>query len=464
MATDLATKDWEKMTPEERVQHCIFRCYVTHPVIGQLAGFYRHVMAFDQEVKLDEPLVIKDADGKEVLRVDKINLTDVPTACTDGESIWYNPRFVGKCTKQALCFLILHEAMHNVLAHHVRRDGREPQKWNVGIDGAINQILLGEFFGATSRGATLADKFKGTALDGGVDREQLVKKYGCDEAKVTDASGEVIYSNIKQTPPPPKGSNALGDLIGHALSEALQGARCKKRGKSAQEETNDQVSKMLQVIQNTRDVGKIPGALLRQVEELVEPQVDYAAVLRQFLSKDVVGDYGFARPSRRQEAMPDWAILAGAGRVPGSGTFVVAFDTSGSIYGSKALIDEMMAEVYGIQRDTDSELVLIYCDMSIPIDPETGDPAVHFFNSGETVRDVVDHRIKPVGGGGTSFKPPFEYLEEQGIVPDAFIYFTDLYGDFPAHAPNYPVIWITFEDGKAPFGKTINVKRSAYSE
>ena len=46
------------------------------------------------------------------------------------------------------------------------------------------------------------------------------------------------------------------------------------------------------------------------------------------------------------------------------------------------------------------------------------------------------------GGGGTCFKPVFEWIEQQDMEPGLLLYFTDAEGEFPLHQPNYPVIWL----------------------
>ena len=47
------------------------------------------------------------------------------------------------------------------------------------------------------------------------------------------------------------------------------------------------------------------------------------------------------------------------------------------------------------------------------------------------------------GGGGTSFDPIFDYIEEEGVPVSSLIYFTDGYGQVYSEQPNYPVMWLT---------------------
>jgi predicted metal-dependent peptidase len=72
---------------------------------------------------------------------------------------------------------------------------------------------------------------------------------------------------------------------------------------------------------------------------------------------------------------------------------------------------------------------------------------------------VIDSR----GGGGTSFEPAFEWVEEQDENPTLFVYLTDMFGSFPEYAPDYPVIWVAYDSNpeyykdKCGFGEIIEV-------
>ena len=70
-----------------------------------------------------------------------------------------------------------------------------------------------------------------------------------------------------------------------------------------------------------------------------------------------------------------------------------------------------------------------------------------------------DFELRDHKSGGTSFKPPFEYVDDNGITPVGLIYLTDLYGDFPDHPPGYPVMWwinSTCTD-TPPFGHVVHL-------
>jgi predicted metal-dependent peptidase len=47
------------------------------------------------------------------------------------------------------------------------------------------------------------------------------------------------------------------------------------------------------------------------------------------------------------------------------------------------------------------------------------------------------------GGGGTSFDPIFNRIEEEGEEVTALVYMTDGYGSVSVNEPTYPVLWLT---------------------
>lgn len=66
----------------------------------------------------------------------------VPTMCTDGVSILWSPAFVDRLNLDEVIGVLAHEIMHVVLKHMLRRGNRDPMKWNIAADLAINPILV----------------------------------------------------------------------------------------------------------------------------------------------------------------------------------------------------------------------------------------------------------------------------------------------------------------------------------
>jgi len=66
----------------------------------------------------------------------------VETMCTNGAELRYNPEFTDKLSVDAVKFIVLHEAGHLLFAHHLRRDDRNPDLWNVAADLAMNSHFI----------------------------------------------------------------------------------------------------------------------------------------------------------------------------------------------------------------------------------------------------------------------------------------------------------------------------------
>jgi len=126
----------------------------------------------------------------------------------------------------------------------------------------------------------------------------------------------------------------------------------------------------------------------------------------------------------------------------GLGPIVIAVDTSGSI-GSLEL-DQFAGEISAIADEAKPESIyVVYCDAAVQSSQE--------FASGEPLH------LEPKGGGGTDFKPVFEWVEENGVLPHCLIYLTDLCCHSFPDVPEYPVLWVTDSRKAAPFGETVQI-------
>ena len=63
------------------------------------------------------------------------------TAATDGQTFYYNSRFIMMLKPKEVEFLVGHEVLHVVYDHMGRRNDRDPQIWNIADDYAVNADL-----------------------------------------------------------------------------------------------------------------------------------------------------------------------------------------------------------------------------------------------------------------------------------------------------------------------------------
>jgi predicted metal-dependent peptidase len=127
----------------------------------------------------------------------------------------------------------------------------------------------------------------------------------------------------------------------------------------------------------------------------------------------------------------------------------VCVDTSGSIDNDQ--LSSFFGEVRGILNAYPHlEAELYYADAALygPYPLKSGDAIA-----------------KPVGGGGTSFVPFFERIEERGKLDATAVcvYLTDGFGTFPQKHPELPTLWVVTPGGldseRFPFGEVARLLR-----
>lgn len=79
--------------------------------------------------------------------------------------------------------------------------------------------------------------------------------------------------------------------------------------------------------------------------------------------------------------------------------------------------------------------------------------------AGTETLDINSLELHAKGGEGTDFKPGFEYIEKEQLMPSCAIYFTDGWCMSFPEPPEYPVLWILTTDTKfsPPFGEVIKM-------
>jgi predicted metal-dependent peptidase len=321
--------------------------------------------------------------------------------------------------------------MHCVLSHFTRLDGRNPRRWNQAGDFVINLILV-------EAGFTPVPNWLYDTQYEGMTTEQVYALLSEDDGR-GKSKGDSKGDPLDEVMPPGHGDSSesgggggescAGGSPGHAdpAAPADPAGAVQADWRSAVEHAA------------RSHVGTLSGALKRFVDALLTPKVDWKSVLQQFVTSRARNDYSWMRPNRRR---------SGAGvALPGMysedlGTVVVAIDTSGSI--DDATLAVFASEVTAIvEMAKPQKLVVIYCDCKVQhVDEFMPYDLLHF---------------ELHGGGGTSFLPPFAYVDEHQIDPECLIYLTDGEGPFPDAAP-YPVLWCCTTDVVAPFGQTLPIR------
>lgn len=352
--------------------------------------------------------------GSMALFMDFVEAPDLnpKTMATDGKRIFWHPEFVAAKSVEELQGVIAHEVLHKVLKHHLRRGKREPKRWNYAADYAINPLLLND------------------ALK--------LPPEGLNDKRYLNMSAEQIYNLLPENYD--QGRPGAGDF-GQVIDAP---------GKNGGQPTAAEISEMerevnvetLQAALQAKMQGKLPGRFAQLIEAATTPQVDWRDRFRATLGRGTPDDYTWARPNRT--FLTGFGVYLPTMVCKGVGTIVAVMDTSGSISDRDAAA--YLSEFNAIIQDCKPErAILIQCDAEVQ--------HVQEVNDGTPLKHLKIH-----GRGGTDFRPPFEYLKKHDILPEAVVYLTDLYGTFPERQPDYPVLWVATNDGKAPWGETVQIK------
>lgn len=69
---------------------------------------------------------------------------NLPTAATNGKTIYFNSNFMNTLTEKEQLFVYAHEICHIALKHLERSKDKDPQTWNMATDAVINKHLENE--------------------------------------------------------------------------------------------------------------------------------------------------------------------------------------------------------------------------------------------------------------------------------------------------------------------------------
>lgn len=360
----------------------------------------------------------------------------VKTMATDGVSLLWNPEFVQTLTAATLAGTLAHEVMHPALHHHLRRSGRDPKRWNVACDYAINPLLVDAGL-KLPEGVLLENRFRGMSA------EQIYNLLESEEDSDADSEDEQQAANSTESQSGPEESDSRelsAPETAGGIGQVLDAPMENDDSPTAQEQAREWEIAVKQALTVAQQAGKVPAGLDRTMEGAAEAAVNWRELLRRLWSDTIAADYSWMRPNRRHL----WRGLYLPGVVKeGVGEIVIAVDCSGSINGRLLRLFEAEARSI-LEGQRPMRVYVLYFDAVVQ--------KVETYEAGQPIS------LNPVGGGGTEFAPCFEWVEERGIMPQTMVFLTDLYGSFPSCAPSYPVLWASTGRRQAPFGEVISMQ------
>lgn len=340
--------------------------------------------------------------GALALFAESVETETVPTAATDGRRLFFNPGFMASHPPAEQLGILVHELLHAALHHVGRRSTADPNLWNIAADIVVNGII------AQSPGLSLP-------------------KSAVRDPKLENFPVEEVFQILARRHPAPQRIVFIG---GDLLEPAVGGG-------GAAADWNSALAQAAVVARlGSKSAGELPAGLELAVANATSPPLDWRTLLWRHLTRTPVDftslDRRFLGDELYLEALDGESVRVAA-----------CVDTSGSI-GSGDL-GRFLNEIRSILSAYPATEVDLY----------TCDAALH----GPWKLDSPDCPMPKIhGGGGTSFVPFFGALAKSGSAPDAAVYLTDGYGDFPKSAPHFPVLWVVCPGGlpsaRFPFGET----------
>lgn len=385
-----------------------------------------------EEIKMARVKLVLDHPffGSLVMSMKSKERTDIPTFATDGTHLYFNSEFADRLQKKEMHTVICHEILHCSNAHIFRRNGRNPERWNIACDFVINQILLdcNEHLKKSTPPRPEAFAFTGVLQGGCLIGKPWENLTATETEAFRGLSSEEVYNRL----PPDIGKNSKP-----SFGEVMD-AEGSLEQKAHQEE--EWKIKVVQAAAAAKFHGTMPGALKRMIDELVNPRVPWRDQLRHFFNVQVKQDYTWRRPNRKMIHRGLYLPTLDGIKM---GEIVVVIDTSGSI--SEAILAAFQSEMQAIMDEcVPAKMTVIYCDAQVN--------EVEEYMPGDLLS------LEATGGGGTDFAPPFEHVQEHDLNPVCMIYLTDLYGPLPQNPPDFPVLWACIsKEMTASFGETIYV-------
>ena len=375
------------------------------------------------------------------------------TAWTDGAVFAYNPHYINMLSSQKLEGLTAHVVMHPACGHHTRRGTRDSSSWNKACDYVINGILM-------DAGFILPDGY-------------LFKE------EYNDKSAEVVYSILTEgnsendneedsTEEEQEAEGAEENESEEQQSEKGRPEETEERGDEGNSEqteepglagevrdnpgdtggggdglTVDWDDALIQAAINARGIGKLPSSIERILEKRLYPKLNWQELLRQFVEQNARSDYSWLQPNKR---FIHQNIYLPSLRNCELNNIFIAIDTSGSISGND--LEKFGAEVSEVLGQYPSTIHLVYCDYRIS-------------EHRQYSRSELPISIKPLGGGGTDYRPVFNLIEAGNYSPACLIYLTDLEcRSYPKTHPSYPTLWVSLGKNSniPPFGEIIRIQ------
>lgn len=394
--------------------------------------------------------------------VEVIPSESVPTAATNGKQVLVNLQYAARLSFANLMGVLVHEALHIIMRHVFRIKGRDPKRFNIACDHAINGLVVDLGYSLPKNCLKRIDNATAEMLYGDDNHEHDGGEFG-DRTDDYDQTGEDNESDSGDSSSASSDADPNADSDSDSGDDNTDGTADSSGGESegadgddsatgefgddpgdsdileyplepgqTMEDAEREINDLLNRAKTTAIVcGEEAGDLEKTLFEPVESTTDWNDELAEFLTLAGSGDFSLMPPNL---ILGSNDIIANRLNPSGLGNIVFVIDNSSSMDEDK--LRQVVSELIILVDSIDYESVrFISCDTKVNQDI--------LMNRGEPI-DTDWVRV----AGGTKFKPAFDYIEDNGYECDLLIYFTDMEIEegerVPEHAPDYPVLWAVY--------------------
>ncbi len=365
------------------------------------------------------------------LKMKFVEDVSVGTVGINSTEIRYNPEFVQRLSKNERIAVLAHEALHYLHLHHIHGKGKDQDDWNIACDYAINEILIKEKFQLP------ADRLY--------------------DPKYKNMNAERIYDCIRRDKNQEQNKNDLSGSDGSESKDKTNGSDGNEKGNGKPKpqdwgkvlEPTDDVNiaeaeaeakqMALSAMNTAKAAGNLPGGIEEIINELLEPKQNWKELTLKAIAEKAKNDYNWTTPNRRY--IQQGIYLPSLESIE-LGKVVFVMDTSSSV--DRKLLAEFITEIREASSLFNFPLVAIHCDTKVQKVEEVDEDSV----------------ITPVGRGGTSFTPAFDYVNDNLPETKMLIYFTDGFCRDKVEEPEYETLWMIYGNPtfKYHFGNVIHIE------
>jgi len=361
---------------------------------------------------------------------------EILTFTSDGVKMHYNSEYLDRLSLEEVEFVMANGAMHTVLKHHERLGDRTKWLWQTATDYVVNAMLVKNGMHLPEY-AYFEEKFDGMYVE---------EVYEMLRAEMMDNSDHSMEQETEQiTDSDETGVENLHMQKEHIPDMNAEDTQEEQNADDKEEELNTPENKeeqeemkerLEQIFQKLKRQGNLPKDLEMVVPEYFSHKIDWREFLYGYIATHAKTSYTFTPPNMK--------FLYRGIYLPSMSSdllrVIVAVDTSGSV--DESLLSTFLGEVSAMmQQYPNYEIDLITADAKVQ--------SHKTFLPGEP----LDYEIS--GGGGTDFRPVFEYIDQQISYPTLLLYFTDGNGTFPKDVPMYDVLWVMPQEVDVPFGEAL---------